>query len=215
MWSWGRAQILAFLGTNADVQAWCEGIHTALIGAGLVQTADTGQLNLATAVRPSVNTAAGYEIFRFSDTLQSTTPVFIKIEYGIGTVADRPALWMTSSGTTNGAGTLGAGNTPRTLVTPSASKVSTNTLPVYASGDTSRFSLLFSLDTALATFCCYIGVERTKDSTGTYTSDGWIASASSPNGGGTGGSNAVTSTVSGGSMAYGPCIPIGTGVHKS
>ena len=53
----------------------------------------------------SANTFAGYEIWRFNDAFQATKPVFIKIEYGVAAVVDRPSLRVTASSATNGAGT--------------------------------------------------------------------------------------------------------------
>lgn len=58
-------------------------ISDLLTAGGIPKTADSGQIDLTTATQPgSNNTAAGYEIRRFADTLQATKPIFFKIEYG-------------------------------------------------------------------------------------------------------------------------------------
>ncbi len=78
--------------TDAKFRAWVAAVHNAMAGAGFVQTADTGQINPATVLKPTaVSTVAGYEIWRFDDALQSTAPVFMK-------------LWYSSSSVTSGNG---------------------------------------------------------------------------------------------------------------
>jgi hypothetical protein len=97
-----------FASTDAGFRTWAQKIHDALTAIGLTQTADTGQINLSTVTRPGSNdTAGGYEIWRFNDTLQATYPIFIKIEYGMNTVAsNQPSLWITVGTGSNGSGTI-------------------------------------------------------------------------------------------------------------
>lgn len=72
---------------------------------GLVKTSDTGQIDWATVNKAASNNYAGYEIWRFNDSLQSTAPIFFKIEYG--TVATNSlGVRVTISTGTNGAGGL-------------------------------------------------------------------------------------------------------------
>lgn len=92
--------------SDADFRAWGSELSGKLAAAGLVQTADTGQINWLTVTRPSTNTAGGYEIWRFNDSLQGTAPIFIKIEYGTGSNAAYPQIWATVGTGSNGAGTL-------------------------------------------------------------------------------------------------------------
>lgn len=70
----------------------------------------SGQINWATVSRPSTSdTVAGYELYRFSDSLQSSYPVFIKVEYGTGTIGVSSynlAIWLTVGFAHNGSGTL-------------------------------------------------------------------------------------------------------------
>ncbi|MCB1713466.1 MAG: hypothetical protein KDH96_13660, partial [Candidatus Riesia sp.] len=66
--------------TDALFRDWGSKLSAAIQAVGLVKTGDTGQINWSTV---TVGTGIrGYEIFRFNDSLQATTPVFIKIEYG-------------------------------------------------------------------------------------------------------------------------------------
>ena len=101
--------------SDAAFRTWVAEIITQLAAVGLTQTADTGQINTSTVTRAASSTAAGYTIWRFSDTLQSTSPVFLKLEFGSGSSGNTyPQMWVSISTGTNGAGTLNnlAGATP-------------------------------------------------------------------------------------------------------
>lgn len=102
---------------NATFRAWGSELSAKLAEAGLIKTADTGQIDWLTAARPVINTAAGYEIWRFNDALQATAPIFLKLEYGTGTGAATPGLWLTVGTGSNGAGTLTGTTTGRALAT--------------------------------------------------------------------------------------------------
>src|SRR3954452_19330861 len=98
--------ILAGANNDAEFRTWGSAIGPQIAAMGLVQTADTGQINWATVLRPGLNTSAGYEIWRFADALQATKPVFIRIEYGIAAVTDRMRIIARVGTATDGAGTL-------------------------------------------------------------------------------------------------------------
>ncbi len=54
-----------------------------LVSCGLVKVAVSGQIDIATATRPAaVGGEAGYEIFRFDDSLQDEAPIYIRVAYG-------------------------------------------------------------------------------------------------------------------------------------
>ncbi len=94
--------------SDAAFRTWGNELMTMLITTlGLTQTADAGQLAfpMTATTRPSINTAAGYYILRFNDTLQATQPIFIKVELGSGGSTSTPALWITV-GTGSSAGTI-------------------------------------------------------------------------------------------------------------
>lgn len=81
--------------------------NTKLAAAGLVQTADTGQIDWTTVVRSGINTlTAGYEIWRFNDAQQSTSPIFFKIDYGTGSATGSPRWAITVGTGSDGSGTL-------------------------------------------------------------------------------------------------------------
>lgn len=90
--------------SDAAFRLWITELRDMLVAAGFVQTDDTGQLDVATVVRPgTTSTAAGYMIFRTND---GFSPVFVKIEPGVFNNQARAATWMTFGTGTNGAGTI-------------------------------------------------------------------------------------------------------------
>lgn len=90
--------------SDAGFRAWGAEFHGQLLACGLTLTADTGQINWTTVVRPAVNVQAGYEVWRFNDTLQSTTPVYLIFSFGTANAVANPKIWVTVCGATNGAG---------------------------------------------------------------------------------------------------------------
>lgn len=177
-----QRNILAFLGTDADFRTWGSAITAQILAMGLVKHTDTGQINWGTVTRPAINVYAGYEIWRFADALQATKPVFIKVEYGIGAVADRPALAITVGTATNGAGTLTGQVSTRKTQLAAASKTAGVVLPSFCSGDTDRLTLCTNLDNATATFGIFINIERPKDSSGVSVGDGIVTCFNASNG---------------------------------
>jgi hypothetical protein len=74
--------LAAALGRNWSTQP----VAATLVGAGFVQTSDTGQVNLTTFTLPGpLDGLIGYQVYRFSDSLQGTDPIFIKATYHRGT----------------------------------------------------------------------------------------------------------------------------------
>lgn len=105
--------------TDANFRLWGSGISTALAAAGLVKTTDTGQIDWATVLRPTTaGQSRGYEIWRFDDVLQATRPVFIRLDYGSGSVAiNNPGLYIALGTATDGAGLLtSATGFPNTVI---------------------------------------------------------------------------------------------------
>ena len=89
---------------DADFRAWSQEFHDILVGTmGLVQTADTGQVDLSTATRPSTGAYAGFRIYRTNDGL---TDLFIRIQFGTNTSSSTFPRMTVQVGT----GTDGAGN---------------------------------------------------------------------------------------------------------
>lgn len=160
--------------TDAQFRAWAQEVHDALTAFGWVNTADTGQINLTTVVKPAgTSTSQGYEIWRMADALQATNAVFMKIEYGSGTgSANNPGIWITLGTGSNGSGTLtGAGT--RTLITQ-CNSFTTSPKTFYSSGSTNRFCMALGADASDNNSILYFGVERTKNADGTDSTEGMI-----------------------------------------
>jgi hypothetical protein len=92
--------------TDASFRAWGGDFHAKLAAVGLVQTADTGQINWATVTRPGTNTDGGYSVWEFDDSLQGSAPVFIRFDFGTGSNASRPSIKITVGTGSNGSGTI-------------------------------------------------------------------------------------------------------------
>lgn len=90
---------------DASYRAWIQAMHDAILAVGWVQTADTGQLSIATASWPgTANTASGYLMYASDDGLD---PIYLKIEPGRGSSTNFIEAWTTLGvGGTDGAGAI-------------------------------------------------------------------------------------------------------------
>jgi hypothetical protein len=171
----------AFLSNDADFRAWGSGIAAQIAAMGLVQTADTGQINWTTVARPAINTSAGYEMWRFADSLQATKPVFIRLDYGVAGAVDRPRIIARVGTATDGAGTLTGQVGTAVTAMANTSKTAGVVQPSLCSGSTSRLNLFTGVEIAgaAAIWGTMIWVERSKTSAGVDTGDGvmtWVSS---------------------------------------
>lgn len=163
----------AFLSSDADFQTWYLGIHAQLTACGLVQTSDTGQMGATVAKPTVVTTAAGFRMYRFSDTLQSTFPVLLKVEFGVAGAVDRPSLWLTVGTASNGAGTLtGVQVSTRRQSLASLSMASGATLQSYCSGDGGRVMLFTNANPSSSSYGIGLMVDRLRDGSGAAQGDG-------------------------------------------
>lgn len=91
--------------TDAEWRAQAQLVHDTVVGAGLVQTADTGQLDIATTARPTLaSEMKGYRIYKWTDPLDGEE-IFLKLEFGNSATAGRFGM-----ASTFGLGSDGAGN---------------------------------------------------------------------------------------------------------
>jgi hypothetical protein len=92
--------------TDAHFRAWVTFIHESMVAGGWVNTSDTGQLDIPTASKPvSSNEQVGYKIYRMSDALQATKPIYVKFAFGSNS-ANIPAVWQTIGSGSNGSGSI-------------------------------------------------------------------------------------------------------------
>lgn len=166
--TWNSASTLG-AASSTTIQSWGSAISAAFATAGLTQTTDTGQINWSTVTTPTLaNTAAGYEIWRFTDSLQATAPIFLKIEYGNGTSVGYPGLWITV-----GTGSDGVGNITGVIrARLSMSTLNSGTVtPNFMTYDGA--SLYFLLQAGLGTgYQMGFLIERSRDSSGVATNKG-------------------------------------------
>lgn len=95
--------------STANLRLWAKEVSDALAAAGLVLHTDTGQIDFTTVTWTAANTVSGYQIWKFSDALQATKPIYIKLEYGTNN-SNGPQMWITVGIGTNGAGLITGSN---------------------------------------------------------------------------------------------------------
>lgn len=162
------------LSTSAGLQAIVTAIHTRITGFGWVQTADAGQANPATVVRPGAgSTVAGYLIYRMADALQGAAPVYMKLEVGSGAAgASSFSIWVTVGSGTDGAGALTGILSERIQFSQSTLAVSATPYECQWSGATDRFAMCLFRDDPTTTHTLVFGIERSKDDTKANTGAG-------------------------------------------
>lgn len=165
-------------GVAANIRAWAQFIEDTLVATGgWVVTADTGQtLPSALAATTAGIQKRGYRIYRMSDALQATSPVFMRIDYGSGIVSASPGFWVTI-----GTGSDGAGNITGTLlpigsnpmVGGSAGSISA-TNNCYGSAAPGRACVGMFIQNSVMGYFMVFSIERSKDATGADTGAGLL-----------------------------------------
>lgn len=162
--------------TDAQFRAWGSEFASKLAAIGLVQTADTGQINWVTVTRPAINTMAGYEIWRFNDATQGSAPIFLKVEYGTGTTATFPGMFLTVATGSNGSGTLTGQSTTRIICSRAGAATDTVTnWQSYASNIDGQMFICNKMNTPTVGLAAMgFAIFRTVDSTGAPTTTGFV-----------------------------------------
>lgn len=119
--------------TDASFRSWGSTLAAAIVTAGLIKTTDTGQVDWATVTTSAtVGLSRGYEVYRFNDPLQSTAPIFIKLEFGTSaSSANTPGAWVTIGTGSDGAGNITGVLMARTPVNRAAALSGSAAWPVY------------------------------------------------------------------------------------
>jgi hypothetical protein len=178
------------INSNTPFRAWGLAWSTALQAADALQkTTDTGQIDWSTVTGPTVaNTVSGFEMYRFKDSLQSTAPIFLKVEYGNGSTAANGQMWFTVGTGSDGAGaitgTFFAGAPPsaaviaaRTTFTQATGFLGVTSIASYIHGDTATLAIFgYPVQTAPSTSTGNLFLlERTRDFAGSPTGEGYLA----------------------------------------
>ncbi len=163
--------------TDANFRAWGSQISAQLAAVGLTQTADTGQINWTTASISGYPGIVGYEIWRFNDAAQGTTPIFIKIGYGADG-AGSPRMSLIVGNASDGSGTITGTLKTNTLSLTQSISLG-NAAPSYLSYDPAAGALGVALKIGLAGSQLGTGwhISRTNDTAGNVTTDGWTVQA--------------------------------------
>jgi len=141
-----------------------------ITAAGWTKAADTGQINWTTVTAPATtNTAAGFEIWQTEDV---DTTWYLKIEYGSGSTATYPAIWVTLGSGTNGTGTL-TGQVSSRLAIASGATDAANTSSCAFAGGTAWFATAMFYDKSAAQTFGFM-VERLKNADGSEADTGMV-----------------------------------------
>lgn len=168
--------------------------QSAVIRTAMARSADTGQVNWATVTTMPGTGVRDYEVYAFTDTLQSTRPIYVRIDYG-GNPSAIPLMQVWVGTATNGAGTLsglqlgqalGGTSGVSTLNTGATKQLyafgsTATSVPryCYASSDGSYLLFLtnFQQPNLAGTTADSLGgflVERTRDADGTPNGNGYL-----------------------------------------
>lgn len=108
--------------TLDDVGKWINITHNNLIAAGLLQTADTGQVVSVTGTTATISTNVlhGYRVYELNDAFSGVVPVYIRLDFRTVSSASGGAfrygfLTVTVGFSTNGAGALSNSQVSRVL----------------------------------------------------------------------------------------------------
>jgi hypothetical protein len=156
--------------STATFRAWGKALSDALEAMGFIKTADTGQIDWTAVNVPGVGTYAGYEIRRLSDTLQATTPVYAKIEYGTGSSATYPKMQITVGRAVDGAGNL-VGITATAITFGGGIQSATN-YDCYVSGGEGYIMFALYVTSTTTTHPQLFYLARPRDANGTLNAHG-------------------------------------------
>jgi hypothetical protein len=165
---------------DATFRAWGKGLSDVMVAMGLTRTADAGAIDWATVTKPTaIYTVAGWEIFQFTDALQATAPVLIKIEWGTGqdSAYRSKAIWITVGTASDGAGNLTGLTTTRLEIANSAATAAAYVTPTLVAGDANRIAVFMDVGAAVQGCSIAFSVERTHASSGSDTAYGFVVLA--------------------------------------
>jgi len=151
--------------TDANFRLWGKAISDQFSAGGLVQTADTGQVNWATVTAPgAANTFPGYEMWRSNDAAGGINNWYMRIDYGANqTGATYPRVKFQCGWGSDGSGNL-------TGVTSTALQPQINTAPSATAGNCNlaagnNWLCMVMGDASTRSFI--FSVERTRNASGT------------------------------------------------
>lgn len=76
-----------FIDTTAKLRAWGAAVAAAFDAVGFTRTTDTGQIDWTTITLPGTGTPIGYEVRKFTDPIQTTKPIIVRVNYARSSLA--------------------------------------------------------------------------------------------------------------------------------
>lgn len=160
--------------TDAGYRAWIIDFHTIISGAGLVQTADTGQVNTSTITRPAgSDTSNCYSIWKLPD-----SSLYFKISFGNGQFNTVPQFFIQTGEGSDGAGNL-TGQTSTNISCGNRESLASTSTPYtsYCCVTNDYFGIVWKVNATTSSYAKAIAaivVCKTVDNTGTATNIGYI-----------------------------------------
>lgn len=180
---------------DGEFRNWTKQLHDAILRVGLTDASASGAITSGSdssefdsLSRPGfANTDAGFIVYRFSDVLQATLPVFIKVEYGTGGSTSRQAVFVTV-GVSLTSASLSAEESSVTASTPftqreqlAAGANAANAHQFFIGGDTNYLTFTGPskdlADQNDGPSSWFFACERTKNASGDDTADGILVGA--------------------------------------
>lgn len=180
--------------TLAHYTGWGQAVHDGMLAAGWTRASDTGQVDWSSlSAVPSGGVMTEYEIWRMTDPLQISMPIYLRLAFGYSTGNGMVYMQAQVGTGTNGSGALtGARSTLRSAIV----QTSTSATPtIYAAGDGSWLTLLVGLPltgsvSGKETPVMALMIDRSRDDDGQVVDDGlFFGSISNPGANSTLGNN--------------------------
>jgi hypothetical protein len=151
-------------------------ISNAFANAGWLRSAQGGQIDWTSVTgNASMSANFGYEIWQMNDSLQNTTPIYLKIAYRSGAAqANTPAFQFQIGSGTDGAGNL-IGVTS-VVVVANTQLANPTAQPCFFVGTSSRLAMALWTTATPDTGCMFFSIERTHDAGGNDTVAGAMMS---------------------------------------
>lgn len=177
----GLSANAAVFNITGDITALtAESFSLSKTNAAIALASDSGTGTVAAKSTALARGDTVYQMWRFNDSLQATTPVYLKLTFGsynniYGYKVLGPLFWIGVGTGTDGAGTLYngyvGGSTTKDFSASSNENSSATITPTdcYVAGDAGRLTMLLWRN---ASFPVFYNIERTKDAAGNDTSAG-------------------------------------------
>jgi hypothetical protein len=166
--------------TTDELRQWVGGAVNGLQAAGLTNTNAVGTIDPTTITAASGSAASyGFVVFTFADSLQSTHPIFVRLEFRNRPVlppnAQAPAMDVTVGTTHNGSGSVGGQSRSFSYFFTGGTSDRTNgQYSIFAAGDGwMNAAFWYTLSSGPGINSWLLNIERTRDANGNITPEGF------------------------------------------